>query len=159
MLVNRSHEREVITSSSISSTGVLSLDDTESLVQIIDSTPLAEKFFRSIWNKTLMAQQEEVYVIFVNCYNEVIDYALLNRGGQSKCQVCLPTLFKRAFKFDASGIFIAHNHPKGSLKASKADLEMTYKIACLCKELDFVFLDHLILTKSGYYSFCEGGIL
>lgn len=127
--------------------------------QVIDSTSLAAKQFRKIWNTDLIASQEQVYVIYVNEENQVIKDMMLHTGGKRKCEIDVHLLFKYAHLYDASGIFIAHNHPKGSLKASKADLEMTYKIACLCKELDFVFLDHIIITQKSYFSFAESGLI
>lgn len=127
--------------------------------QVIDSTSLAAKFFRKIWDKEKIRLQEQVYVIYVDENNLINKYILLHTGGQGKCFIDIPLLFKYAHHYNASGIFLAHNHPKGGLKASKADIDITYKIRRLCFELDIAFLDHIIITHKSYFSFAESGLL
>lgn len=55
--------------------------------------------------------------------------------------------------------FLCHNHPSGSLKPSKADEELTFKIKEAAKYFDIKVLDHLIVSDDGYYSFADEGIL
>jgi DNA repair protein RadC len=56
-------------------------------------------------------------------------------------------------------IILCHNHPSGSLKPSKADEELTFKIKEAAKYFDIKVLDHLIVSDDGYYSFADEGIL
>lgn len=125
----------------------------------IDSTGKAEKFFRKMWNKDLLTVQEEFYVIFVNDDNVIIEWMLLHKGGGDSCRIDIPLLFNFAFKFNASGIFIAHNHPKGSLKMEDDDIDTTEEVKDLSARLGFRFFDHIILTKEKYYSFYESGLI
>jgi len=127
--------------------------------QIIDSSQTAALFFRKIWNKELLDFQEEVYVIFIDDDSQTLGHARLHAGGTNKCYIDLAVLFKFAYKYKASGIFIAHNHPKGSLKPSKYDIDVTYKIRKMCNELGFHFMDHIIITPKSYFSFSQSGLL
>lgn len=127
--------------------------------QVIDSTSLAAKYFRSIWDKELINKQEQVHVIFVDEDNVYIKDILLHTGGKTKCFIDIPLLFRYANSYDAVGIFIAHNHPKGNLKATKADVDITNKIKNLCIDLDFVLLDHIIITPKSYFSFAESRLI
>jgi len=68
-------------------------------------------------------------------------------------------LFKEAIERLATAIVIAHNHPSGTLKPSRADIQLTQKIKNASKLLDIQLLDHLIVADSGYYSFADDGCL
>jgi DNA repair protein RadC len=59
----------------------------------------------------------------------------------------------------AKGLILAHNHPSGSLKPSKADQQITSKIRQAAKILDIELLDHIIISIEGYYSFADEEIL
>ncbi|MDQ2753130.1 MAG: DNA repair protein, partial [Bacteroidota bacterium] len=56
-------------------------------------------------------------------------------------------------------IILAHNHPSGSLKPSRADIELTRKIKEGGLLLDITLLDHLIVSKEGYYSMADEGMM
>jgi DNA repair protein RadC len=68
-------------------------------------------------------------------------------------------ILKRALEEDAVSLVLCHNHPSGSLKPSKADEELTYKIKEAAKYFDIKVLDHLIVSEAGYYSFADEGLL
>jgi nucleoside-triphosphatase THEP1 len=55
----------------------------------------------------------------------------------------------------ASFIIVCHNHPSGSLKPSNQDLVITNSLREACETVAITLLDHIIITKSGYYSFME----
>jgi len=61
----------------------------------------------------------------------------------------------------ATGMVIAHNHPSGNLKPSRADEELTRKIKESGKLMDITLVDHLILTgrDQEYFSFADDGLL
>ena len=60
---------------------------------------------------------------------------------------------------DACNIILSHNHPSGNLKPSRADEELTKKIATAGMYLDIKVIDHIIVTSEGYYSFADEGVL
>ena len=61
--------------------------------------------------------------------------------------------------------YINHNsiliiNPKGKIRPSIHDKEITKKIQSACNFLDIKFLDHIIISPSGtYLSFADEGIL
>jgi len=59
----------------------------------------------------------------------------------------------------AVSLILCHNHPSGSLKPSRADEELTAKIAGAAKFFDIRVVDHIIVSESGYYSFADEGAL
>lgn len=52
-----------------------------------------------------------------------------------------------------------HNHPSSNLKPSQSDLTLTRRLVEAGKLLDLQVLDHIILTKRGYFSFGDEGLM
>ncbi|RYG50791.1 MAG: hypothetical protein EOO01_09885 [Chitinophagaceae bacterium] len=57
----------------------------------------------------------------------------------------------------ASSIVVAHNHPSGLLRPSRADKEGTAKLVEASRFLGIRLLDHLIISEKGFYSFLDEG--
>ena len=104
-------------------------------------------------------QTEEFWGIFLNHQNKILYKTCLFRGGIASSVADVRVIFKTALEHFSTQIIVAHNHPAGSLKPSKEDLNITQKIKDAGKLLDIDLLDHLILTQNKYYSFKDEGIL
>lgn len=102
---------------------------------------------------------EEFWAIFLNQSNKVIHISQLTHGGISQSIVDVRILFKTALDHFSTGIIISHNHPSGSLKASREDISITQKIREAGKILSIQLLDHLIITQGSYFSFSDEGLL
>ncbi|PWN65997.1 RadC family protein [Chryseobacterium oncorhynchi] len=102
---------------------------------------------------------EEFWAIFMNNSNKVIHISQLTQGGISQSIVDVRVLFKTALEHFSTGIIIAHNHPSGSLKPSKEDINITQKIKEAGKVLSIQLLDHIIVTQDSYFSFSDEGLL
>jgi len=61
-------------------------------------------------------------------------------------------VFADAITDRAASIIVAHNHPSGSLIASKADSEITERINATGTILGISLIDHIIVTKSSFAS-------
>ena len=57
----------------------------------------------------------------------------------------LGDVFGEAFKHNADAIIVAHNHPSGDPKPSKADLHLTSTLQSAAQLLGIKFLDHLVV--------------
>ena len=104
-------------------------------------------------------QTEEFWAIFLNHQNKILYKTCLFRGGIASSVADVRVVFKTALEHFSTQIIVAHNHPAGSLKPSKEDINITQKIKDAGKLLDIDLLDHLILTQNKYYSFKDEGIL
>ena len=111
------------------------------------------------WEKGSLELQEEFKVLLLNRANEVLGLYAMSKGGVSGTIVDVKLLFAVSLKCNASSIIIAHNHPSGNLKPSDADISLTNKIKRCSELLDISLLDHLIITKNGFYSFSENSLL
>ncbi len=50
---------------------------------------------------------------------------------------------------------MVHNHPSGSAKPSTSDIELTKKVEQACALMGIKLHEHIIITKSDYFSFLE----
>lgn len=133
-------------------------NETESFFKI-DSSKKASEIIRTIFNQDTFLWREEFFLICLNNSNEVIGYYKLSEGGITGTVVDVRMLFNIALKLSCTGILICHNHPSGKLIPSDADINITNKIKTGCGVFDISLVDHLIITKDGYYSFNDEGRL
>jgi DNA repair protein RadC len=102
---------------------------------------------------------EEFWVLLLNRNHQVLRKLSISRGGVSGTVVDPKLVFKHALSQLASALIVAHNHPSGHLKPSKADISLTEKLRDGGKLLEIPVLDHLILTNEGYLSFADENLL
>ena len=113
-----------------------------------------------IWNRDLIAYQEEFVAIYLNRSNRVLGYRWLSKGGASGTVVDPKHLFGVALKINASAIILSHNHPSGSLIPSEADKNLTKRLREGGKLLDITVLDYLIINPQfEYFSFADEGLI
>ena len=104
--------------------------------------------------------KHEVFaVLFLNRSNKINHFQIISEGGITGTVADPRIILKKALEEEAVSIILCHNHPSGSLKPSKADEELTYKIREAAKYFDIKVLDHVIVSDDGYYSFADEGIL
>jgi DNA repair protein RadC len=103
-------------------------------------------------------QQEYFVCISLNGANEVIQKRIVTVGLVDKTQVHPREVFADVITDRAASVIFAHNHPSGELQPSDADLKMHQQLAEAGKMLGIKVLDHLIITKRGFYSFQEAGL-
>ncbi len=97
--------------------------------------------------------------LFFNNNLELVKEKELTQGGLNYVMVDKKTLFKYALKYNATSIIISHNHPSGKLVPSEADINLTNEIVAAARILELSILDHIIVSKEGYFSFAEEGLL
>lgn len=59
----------------------------------------------------------------------------------------------------AASIIICHNHPSGICEPSSEDIKTTQQIVAAGILLGIPLQDHVIVTKTGYFSFRERGLI
>lgn len=96
---------------------------------------------------------ESMFILLLNQSNHTIGYAKISQGGVSGTVCDIKMVAKYAVDVLACGVILAHNHPSGNLRPSKADELVTKKVATSLRFLDITLHDHLIVTRDSYYSF------
>ncbi len=126
---------------------------------LIKSSADTYKLLLEIWDENKIEMQEEFKVLFLNRGNRVIGLYDASTGGICGTVADPRLILAAALKSLAVSLILAHNHPSGNLKPSRADEELTRKINEAAKFHDITVLDHLILTSEQYYSFADEGLL
>lgn len=118
----------------------------------------AESCFKEFWSDKI-EYLEESYVLLLNRANKPLGFSRISIGGTTGTVVDTKVIFQIALKANAHSIILCHNHPSGNLKPSDLDIKLTKTIRDAAKTMEIPLIDHLIITKEGYYSFADEGIL
>jgi DNA repair protein RadC len=122
---------------------------------VVSSTDVADYL-----QSALRDYRHEVFaVVFLNRANKINHFQIISQGGITGTVADPRIILRKALEQDAVSIILCHNHPSGSLKPSRADEELTFKIKEAAKYFDIKVLDHLIVSDAGYYSFADEGLL
>lgn len=103
--------------------------------------------------------KEHFYVICLDrgCRIKFID--LVSVGIISSTLVHPREVFRRAIIEGAETIIVGHNHPSGSLKPSKEDIDVTKKLQEGGNIIGIKILDHIIVSDTAYVSLTDEGVL
>jgi len=104
-------------------------------------------------------KQEHFLTITLDGASHIINIRTVFIGTLNQSLVHPREVFADAIQDRAAGIIIAHNHPSGTLEASRADVQITERLKEVSKLLGIELLDHVIISKHGYYSFSDEGLL
>ena len=102
-------------------------------------------------------QQEHFVCISLNGANEVIEKRVVTVGLLDRSPVHPREVFADVITDRAAAVVFAHNHPSGDLEPSEADLQMHDQLTEAGRILGLRVLDHVIVSRRGYYSFQEAG--
>jgi len=125
----------------------------------IKSSRSAVEILRTLWNPNTFELQECFNILLLNNSNHIVGFYPHSRGGITGTLTDIRLIFIAALKCGAVGLILSHNHPSGTLKPSRSDIALTEKIKKAGRFLDIKILDHIILTKEGFYSFADDGEL
>jgi DNA repair protein RadC len=104
-------------------------------------------------------KQEHFILLTLDGASRLIGRHTLFIGTLNQSLVHPREVFAEALNDRAAGIIVAHNHPSGVCLPSDADRRITSRLRDGAQLLGIELLDHVIIAKSGYYSFSEEGEL
>ena len=102
---------------------------------------------------------ESFKVFYLNVAGHVLGCLTVSEGGPCSTAVDVKLILQGALLANAHSIILAHNHPSGNLQPSSPDKFMTEKIGKALSVMDMKLLDHLIVTRDGYFSFVDEGVM
>ena len=103
--------------------------------------------------------QEHFLSITLDGASHIINTRTVFIGTLNQSLVHPREVFADAIADRAAGIIIAHNHPSGTLEPSRADIQITDRLREVSRLVGIDLLDHVILSREGYYSFSDEGLL
>lgn len=116
-------------------------------------------FIKRTFGEGEIELQEQFIVLYLNQAHNILGYYRHSKGAINATVADIRIVLATALKCMAVSMIISHNHPSGNLKSSRADDELTAQIKEAAETHNIKLLDHIIITKDGYYSYADSGLL
>jgi DNA repair protein RadC len=104
-------------------------------------------------------KKEHFCVIFLDTQNRIIGRHLVSVGTLNASLIHPRETFRRAILKNCCSVIVVHNHPSGSLEPSPEDVDVTTRLVKAGQLLGIAVLDHVIVTRSAYFSFSEARLI
>jgi DNA repair protein RadC len=104
-------------------------------------------------------RQEHFIGITLNGAGDVLDSRIITVGLLNHSLVHPREVFADAITDRAASVICVHNHPSGSLEPSPQDIAITTQLKEAGLLLGIPSIDHIIVTKNGYLSMKERGLI
>lgn len=102
---------------------------------------------------------ERVRVLYLNAQNMLIHDEHVGDGSIDEAAIHPREVIRRALDLGATALIIVHNHPSGSPQPSRADIDITNRIAEAGRLLGIVVHDHVIIGRHGHVSLRSKGLI
>ena len=103
--------------------------------------------------------KEHFKLILLNTRNKIIGISTISIGTLNTSLVHPREVFKEAILHNAMSVVLAHNHPSGDPEPSEDDLTITRRLVEAGKILGVEVIDHIIISKNGFFSFKDKGLM
>ena len=97
-------------------------------------------------------KKEQFRGLYLNNHYQLVHDEVISIGTIDASLVHAREVFRPALEYGATAIIIAHNHPSGLTKASRADTEITDNLLAAGDILGIELLDHLVIGKNKFLS-------
>lgn len=117
---------------------------------------------KDVWDelKDIRDNKKEHFVVFfLDARNQEIKREIISIGLLDTNLVHPREVFEPAVRYLAAQIVVAHNHPAGDPSPSQRDLEITKRLASAGQLLGIELKDHVIVSKTNFFSFKEHKLL
>ncbi len=102
---------------------------------------------------------ERVRVLYLDARNRLIDDHHVGDGSIDEAAIHPREVIRRAMDLGASALILVHNHPSGNPEPSRADIQITKKIAEAGRLLGVALHDHVIIGREGHVSLRSKGLI
>lgn len=104
-------------------------------------------------------RNEEFWVVTINNASRIIKKVQVSVGGIDQTSADVRLIMQVLINTGASQFAAVHNHPSGNPKPSNEDKRLTEQLKKAAEIFNIRMMDHVIITDSGYYSFCDEGMI
>lgn len=102
---------------------------------------------------------ERVRVLYLNVQNHLILDHHVGDGSIDEAAIHPREVIRKALDLGASALILVHNHPSGSPQPSRADIQITQRIAEAGRLLGVAVHDHVIVGREGHVSLKAKGLI
>ena len=126
------------------------------LARTMESLPLlnSPQLFADYARMRLGDRSNEVTLIFyLNSQNRLIRCDMPGAGSVDSVNIYPSEVARNALLCGAQSVVLCHNHPGGNCMPSSDDDSVTFGICKALAPLGIVLLDHVIVSRFGFYSY------
>lgn len=102
---------------------------------------------------------ERVRVLYLDTRNRLVLDDHVGDGSIDEAAIHPREVIRKALDIGASALILVHNHPSGDPSPSRADIQITQRIAEAGRLLGIVVHDHVIVGREGHTSFRAKGLI
>lgn len=102
---------------------------------------------------------ERVRVLYLNTQNRLILDHHVGDGSIDEAAIHPREVIRKAFDIGATALILVHNHPSGNPEPSRADIQITQRIAEAGRLLGVTVHDHVIVGRHGHVSLRSKGLV
>ncbi|MDZ4274425.1 MAG: DNA repair protein RadC [Erythrobacter sp.] len=102
---------------------------------------------------------ERVRILYLDTKNRLIEDHHLGDGSIDEAAIHPREVIRRAMDLGAAAMILVHNHPSGSPEPSRADIQITQRIAEAGRLLGVTVHDHVIIGREGHTSLRAKGLI
>lgn len=102
---------------------------------------------------------ERVRVLYLNTQNRLILDHHVGDGSVDEAAIHPREVIRRGLDIGATALILVHNHPSGNPQPSRADIQITTRIAEAGRLLGITVHDHVIIGRDGHVSLRAKGLL
>ncbi len=96
-------------------------------------------------------KKENVYILFLNNSFDLLGYEKIHEGSVNSSTVDVRKVLEFVFKFNASMIIVAHNHPNGSICPSMEDIQTTGQLMSIFAPFNIPVAEHFVVNEVDCY--------
>jgi DNA repair protein RadC len=102
---------------------------------------------------------ERVRVLYLDSRNRLVRDHLVGDGTIDEAAIHPREVIRRGLDLGATALILVHNHPSGSPEPSRADIQITQRIAEAGRHLGITVHDHVIVGHEGHVSLRAKGLI
>ena len=102
---------------------------------------------------------ERVRVLYLDTRNRLVLDDHVGDGSIDEAAIHPREVIRKALDIGSSALILVHNHPSGDPSPSRADIQITQRIAEAGRLLGIVVHDHVIIGREGHTSLRAKGLL
>ena len=102
---------------------------------------------------------ERVRVLYLDTRNRLILDHHVGDGSIDEAAIHPREVVKKALEVGASALILVHNHPSGCPEPSRADIQITGRIAEAGRLIGVTVHDHVIVGREGHVSLKAKGLI
>lgn len=102
---------------------------------------------------------ERVRVLYLDTRNRLIMDHHVGDGSIDEAAIHPREVVRKALDVGATALILVHNHPSGNPEPSRADIDITRRIAEAGRLLGIVVHDHVIIGRQGHASLKAKGLI